>query len=341
MLRSAKLKIELKLSLTKFLFLTLLCLGKEVNTAGYDPCQPLVTFIRDNLGLKGTKDNCDYGDTGASSVMMSSWHCGLAKFVHRVVSSSSTPLASAHRTNITTVEGIGTVASPHLLQKRLAACHAVQCGYDSPGVVVSAYGLLLNNPQPTMHQLENSQVGNISRCSGYRAVLEAFKVFTETRNNEAAKLEAILPDELKKEDPEPPVFKGSSTWHKVPSYFWVKALQKKEKNSLVVYGIPHPNTVKDYETIIDISGIERTAKGIILNKTGLDIGASTTIEDLINFLIEKVEKQSSYQLTEIIGILKSIKTPHYRSMTAIGDALKSCLEIRLLFLVTNAQLLVA
>ena len=98
---------------------------------------------------------------------MSRWHPGLAKFTHRTISAYATPLASAHRTNITTVEGIGSTSSPHLLQTRLAACHAVQCGYDSHGTVVSTYGLLLNNSQPSMQQLETSQVGNISRCSGY------------------------------------------------------------------------------------------------------------------------------------------------------------------------------
>ena len=95
----------------------------------------------------------------------------------------------------------------------------MQCGYDSPGVVVSAYGLLLNNSQPTIDDFEKCQVGNISRCSGYRAVLEAFKVFTEIRNDDGIKLEAVLPNELRMEDTEPVFFKGSSTWHKAPSHF--------------------------------------------------------------------------------------------------------------------------
>ena len=268
---------------------------------------------------------------------MSSWHHGHSKYIHRTISSCSTPLASAHRANITTVEGIGTASSPHPLQTRLAECHAVQCGYDSPGVIVSAYGLLLNTSQPTVDQLEKSQVGNISRCSGYRAVLEAFKVFTEMRNDDRIKLEAILPDELMMEDAEPAVFKGSSTWHKVPSQFWVKALQKKETNCLLVYGIPHPNLVNGYNTIIDISGIEKTSNGIMLNRTGLDIGATTTIEELVSFISVESERQQSVMLKEILGTLQSIKTPQYRCMTAIGDAVNSCLEIRLLLLATNAK----
>jgi len=311
--------------------------GKQVDTTGFDPCDSLVSFIRDRAGLKGTKSNCEYGCTGACSVVMSSWHPGQSKYIHRTISSCSTPLASAHRTNITTVEGIGTESSPHPLQTRMASCHAVQCGYDSPGVIVSAYGLLLNTSQPTMEQLERSQVGNISRCSGYRAVLEAFKVFTEMRNDEAVKLEAILPDELRMEDTEPAVFKGSSTWHKVPSHFWVKALQKKEANSVLVYGIPHPDVIRDSSTIIDISGIERTSKGITMNRTGLDIGATATIEELCSFLSVHFQEQPSHMLRQLLGILQSIKTPQYRCMTAVGDAVDSCLELRLLLLATQAK----
>ena len=118
-----------------------------METSGWSPCTPLVTFIRDHNGLKGTKNNCAYGSTGASCVIMSSWHPGSSKFVHRTINSCSTPLASAHRTNITTVEGIGSPELPHPLQKQLVSCHAIQCGYDTAGIVVTAYGLLLNNPR--------------------------------------------------------------------------------------------------------------------------------------------------------------------------------------------------
>ena len=119
-------------------------------------------------------------------MVMSSWNPTEQKFLHRTISSCSVLLGSCHWTNITTVEGIGNQATPHPVQTRLAECHAIQCGFDSPGTVVSMYGLLLNKVQPTMGEVEAALVGNLSRCSGYRAVLEAFKVFTEKPNPEEA-----------------------------------------------------------------------------------------------------------------------------------------------------------
>ena len=97
---------------------------------------------------------------------------------------------------MTTVEGVGTEAAPHPLQTRLASCHGVQCGYDSPGIIMSAFSLLVTSARPSPAQLESAMAGNLSRCNGYRAVLEAFQVFTEKENEDRVRLEAGLPLDL-------------------------------------------------------------------------------------------------------------------------------------------------
>ena len=150
-------------------------------------------------------------------MVLSSWLARDQRFLHRAVSSCSTLLGSLHRNNITTVEGIGSKDKPHPLQTRLAECHAVQCGFDSPGVVVSMYCLLLNKEKPSMAEVEACQVGNLSRCSGYRAVLEAFKVFTQTGSpGERASLEERLPAALRKDDIYPVMLKGKEApWFRV------------------------------------------------------------------------------------------------------------------------------
>ena len=144
------------------------------------------------------------------------------------------------------------------------------------------YGLLLNKPQPTMGEVEAALVGNLSR-DGYRAVLEAFKVFTEKPNlGELAKHEAKLPSALKEEDSEPMVLRaGDLEWHRVPSHFWVKALQKKEKNWVVVYGLPTPEQVAGKNVIIDVSYME---KRVTYSKSGLEVTSNTTVAGLADCL---------------------------------------------------------
>ena len=312
------------------------CLGELVDTSNADPCCTLVSFIRDVVGLKGTKDNCAFGDTGASNVIMSSWRPTQQKFLHRVISSCSVLLGSCHRTNITTVEGIGTQAVPHTVQTRLAECHAVQCGYDTPGTVVSMYGLLLNKVQPTMAEVEAAQVGNLSRCSGYRAVLEAFKVFTEKPNHgELAKHEAKLPSALKEEDSEPMVLRaGSVEWHRVPSHFWVKALQKKEKNWIVVYGLPTPEQVAGKNVIIDVSYME---KRVTYTKSGLEVTSNTTVAGFADCLASLEANQQSQLTKELVHVLRSVQTPQWRTSTGLGDALALNKEVQVALLAAGAK----
>jgi len=270
-------------------------------------------------------------------VVMSSWQPSQQRFLHRTVSASSVLLGSCHRTNITTVEGIGTQAKPHAIQTRLAEYHAVQCGFDSPGTVVSMYGLLLNNEAPSMKDIEASQVGNISRCSGYRAVLEAFRVFTEKSNTGTlAQHEANLPDALKSEDSEPVVLRGHGVaWHRVPSHFWVKALEKKEKRCVVVYGLPTPAQVAGKATIIDMSSMEQK---LTCTRTNLEVTANTTVSKFAEDLATMKADQQSQMSRELVRVLQSLRTPQWRVSTGLGDALASNRELQVALLALRTKL---
>lgn len=90
------------------------------------------------------------------------------------------PVASMHGLAVTTVEGIGnTVTKLHPVQERIAKAHGSQCGFCTPGIVMSMYTLLRNSPKPKMADLEVTLQGNLCRCTGYRPILEGFKTFTE------------------------------------------------------------------------------------------------------------------------------------------------------------------
>ena len=106
-----------------------------------------------------------------------------------------------------------------------------------------------------MGEVEAALEGNLSRCSGYRAVLEAFKVFTEKPNpEELATHEAKLPAALKEKGSLPMVLRsGTAEWHYVLNHSSVKALQKREKNWVVVYGLSTGQQVAGKNVVIDVS----------------------------------------------------------------------------------------
>uniref|UniRef100_A0A673ZL85 Xanthine dehydrogenase n=1 Tax=Salmo trutta TaxID=8032 RepID=A0A673ZL85_SALTR len=144
-----------------------------------------MTFLaglqRDLTFLAGTKLGCAEGGCGACTVMLSKYQPHLRR-VHHSVNGCLAPLCSLHHCAVTTVEGIGSVAGKlHPVQERIAKSHGSQCGFCTPGIVMSMYSLLRNNPTPRMADIEEAFQGNLCRCTGYRPILEGYKTFTKER----------------------------------------------------------------------------------------------------------------------------------------------------------------
>ncbi|KAM4602225.1 xanthine dehydrogenase/oxidase isoform 2-T2 [Polymixia lowei] len=152
--------------------------GKKIVEKNADPEMTLLTYIRRKLGLTGTKLGCAEGGCGACTVMVSRYQ--QQGLIHYSVNACLAPLCSLHLSAVTTVEGIGSMAHKlHPVQERIAKAHGSQCGFCTPGIVMSMYALLRNKPQPTMADLEEAFQGNLCRCTGYRPILEGFKTFTK------------------------------------------------------------------------------------------------------------------------------------------------------------------
>uniref|UniRef100_A0A3Q3B804 Xanthine dehydrogenase n=1 Tax=Kryptolebias marmoratus TaxID=37003 RepID=A0A3Q3B804_KRYMA len=141
-----------------------------------------------SLGLTGTKLGCAEGGCGACTVMLSRYHPGTKQLLHHAVNACLAPLCSLHMAAVTTVEGIGSVARKvHPIQERIAKCHGSQCGFCTPGMVMSMYALLRNNPTPKMADVEEAFQGNLCRCTGYRPILQGYKTFSAVTNFEYLK----------------------------------------------------------------------------------------------------------------------------------------------------------
>ncbi|ERE67785.1 xanthine dehydrogenase/oxidase-like protein [Cricetulus griseus] len=151
--------------------------GKKVVEKNADPETTLLVYLRRKLGLSGTKLGCGEGGCGACTVMISKYARLQNKIVHFSVNACLAPICSLHHVAVTTVEGIGNTQKLHPVQERIARSHGSQCGFCTPGIVMSMYTLLRNQPVPTIEEIENAFQGNLCRCTGYRPILQGFRTF--------------------------------------------------------------------------------------------------------------------------------------------------------------------
>ena len=125
----------------------------------------LIHFIRDDLDLTGSHIGCDTGNCGACSVIVDG----------SLVKSCMMLAIQADGSSIETVEGLADGDELSKLQKAFTARHALQCGYCTPGMLMSATALLRENPQPNEDEIKKALQGNICRCTGYWNIFEAVK----------------------------------------------------------------------------------------------------------------------------------------------------------------------
>lgn len=141
-----------------------------------DPDTTLLQYVR-SIGLTGSKLGCAEGGCGACTVLVSCFDKNKNKVIHTSVNGCLAPLVSMDGKHVITIEGIGTSENPHPTQERIGQMFGSQCGFCTPGIVMSLYALLRNNPTPTEQEIEESFDGNLCRCTGYRPILDAAKTF--------------------------------------------------------------------------------------------------------------------------------------------------------------------
>ncbi|TAK29327.1 MAG: (2Fe-2S)-binding protein [Chloroflexota bacterium] len=130
-----------------------------------EPQRTLLEVLRESLGYTGTKKGCDSGDCGACTVIIDG----------RAVLACLTLAVDVQGKDILTIEGLATGDELHPIQRAFVEEGAVQCGFCTPGLILSSKALLDENPRPTGEQVRKAIGGNLCRCTGYAKVIEAIK----------------------------------------------------------------------------------------------------------------------------------------------------------------------
>lgn len=137
--------------------------GKRHNVSSWDPNQPLLYVLRNQLGLFGPKFGCGLGQCGSCTVLIDG----------QAMRSCAFPVAAAVGKAIITLEGLGTAQQPHPVQAAFIAEQAAQCGYCSNGIIMSSVALLQQNPHPTPEEVKTALADNLCRCGSHDRVLRA------------------------------------------------------------------------------------------------------------------------------------------------------------------------
>ena len=140
-----------------------LTVNGDVRELDIDARRTLLDVLRDDLELRGTHLGCGTGDCGACTVLLDG----------EPVPSCLVLAADADGRAVVTVEGLVVNGEPHAVQKAIVARGGIQCGYCTPGIVVSSVALLNRNPHPSEEEIREAIAGNLCRCTGYQKIVEA------------------------------------------------------------------------------------------------------------------------------------------------------------------------
>ena len=148
----------------------------KLRTQEVEPRLLLVDFVRDRLGLTGTNVGCDTSQCGACTVLMDG----------QAVKACTVLAVQADGSSVTTIEGLAPSSGLHPMQTAFWEKHGLQCGFCTPGMILTAVDLLKRNPHPSDEEIRHGLEGNICRCTGYENIVRAVKQAAGTQPQQEA-----------------------------------------------------------------------------------------------------------------------------------------------------------
>ena len=282
----------------------------------YDPSTFLLDWIRDSKKLTGTKEGCAEGDCGACSVLISPIEGGKSK----AINSCLVKLGQIAGSAITTIEGLGSVNEPNIIQSMISDHSGSQCGFCTPGIVVSLSGLFNKERKVDVNDIHDSLSGNLCRCTGYNPIIKSmekvdFREFKIIKENKWINYKNYI---------------GSNS-----SFFYPKNIKEakiiltKFNKIKIIAGGTDLNLSKSKDSKFLVLNRIDSLRKIKVNNKNLIIGSASSLEDLLPIINEKipylakiVRRFGSVQIRSQATIAGNISTA-----SPIGDIAPSLLVL--------------
>ena len=322
----------------------------DFTKTNFRPSTTVLNYLRSLPGHRGTKEGCAEGDCGACTVVVGELSEG-NKISYKTVDSCMMFLASLHGKQLITVENLaqqkGTETILHPVQKAIVEKHASQCGYCTPGVTMSIFGMYKSNVQPTRENIVGTLSGNLCRCTGYESIFNAAKSScSDKKSDHFTENEAEIIELLKK------IKSGGLSLevkHPKQEYYLPEnlkdtaAIRKNIPDAFIINGstdtaIKQNKKHEFIEKILDISAVPEL-KEIKVEPNGFYIGAGATIEQVKIFA-----ENSIPELTPILSVFASQQIRNMASIggnictaSPIGDTIPLMFALKAKFEITSAD----
>ena len=257
-----------------------------------DPNTSVLDYLRDHLFLKGTKEGCASGDCGTCTVTVGTLD---GECIHyQALNACTTPLASMHGKQLITIEDLSDGEKRHPVQRALLKQHGSQCGFCTPGIVMSMFAYRKHCKQPTRQGISNALSGNLCRCTGYRPIIDAaFEMFQGDDEDQFSRYEKETVDTLKSlnQSRDSITLSGDGNRYFAPlSSDELARLYMEHPDARLLAGgtdlcLEITQSLHDLDTIIDVSRVKELHT---VDDTGenLEIGASVTYSDCGELLVK-------------------------------------------------------
>ncbi len=266
----------------------------------------LLDFIREHQQLKGTKIGCREGDCGACTVLVGTLKTDKT-IDYQSITSCISPLGNAHGKHIVTIDGTNLTDTLTEVQQKMADNYATQCGFCTPGFVVSLTGLALKNNIHSYQDGLNAISGNICRCTGYKSIEKATQEVVKSleKKDKANAIQWLIDNRF------------------IPAYFagipeWLANINKVHSANGTVNFVAggtdlyvrHADTLSEQD--IQLLTVNNELRGISFYKDNCVIGASTTVTDLMN------NNAMQVYFPEIQSYLKLVSSEQIRNMATLA-----------------------